>query len=157
MVYTGRGSTFKVLFPAVETAAEQPESPADPPPIWQGSGTVLVVDDETAVRDLAKEIFESSGFKVLTANDGRQGVQTFRTHADEIAAVLLDLTMPHMDGEEAFREMRRIRADIRVILSSGYNEQDATHRFAGKGLAGFIQKPYRVDELITSLRKVLEA
>ena len=67
----------------------------------------------------------------------------FREHADEIVGVLLDLTMPHMDAEEAFREMRRLRPGIPVILCSGYNEQEATQRFAGKGLAGFVQKALR--------------
>ena len=80
-----------------------------------------------------------------------------RTYADTegIDVVLLDMTMPRMDGEEAFRELRRIRQGVRVILTSGYNEQDATERFAGKGLAGFIQKPYRPAELITKINDAL--
>ena len=69
--------------------------------------------------------------------------------------MLLDLTMPHLDGEARFRELRRIRADVRVILSSGYNEQELIERFAGKGLAGFIQKPYRPAQLADKLREVL--
>ena len=81
--------------------------------------------------------------------------ETFRTHADEIVCVLLDLTMPRVDGEEAFRELRRIRPDVTVVLCSGYNRQDATQRFAGKGLAGFIQKPYNTLELTKKLMEVL--
>ena len=76
-------------------------------------------------------------------------------HADEITCVILDLTMPHVDGEECYRELRRIRGDVRVILSSGYNEQEIAQRFAGKGLAGFIQKPYGYDALIAVLGTVL--
>ena len=76
---------------------------------------------------------------------------------DEIVVVLLDLTMPHLDGEETFRELRRIRPDVRVILCSGYNEQETTNRFAGKGLAGFIQKPYGLRPLGEKMRQVLEA
>ena len=71
--------------------------------------------------------------------------------------MLLDLTMPHLDGEETFREMRRLRDDVRAILSSGYNEQSATSRFAGKGLAAFLQKPYRYEQLQDVVRKVLES
>ncbi len=69
--------------------------------------------------------------------------------------MLLDLTMPHLDGEACFRELRRVRADVRVVLSSGYNEQELINRFAGKGLAGFIQKPYRPAQLADKLREVL--
>ena len=76
---------------------------------------------------------------------------------DEIVVVLLDLTMPHLDGEETFRELRRLRPDVRVILSSGYNEQETTSRFAGKGLAGFLQKPYGIRPLMEKIRQVLEA
>jgi len=90
---------------------------------------------------------------VLTAEDGREGVELFRARADEIVCVLLDLAMPHMDGEQAFRELRRIRPDVRVVMSSGYNEQEVTQQFVGKGLAGFIQKPYRFAALRDAMRK----
>ena len=79
----------------------------------------------------------------------------FRKHADEIVCVLLDLTMPHLDGEQAFRELRRIRAGTPVVLCSGYNMQDATQHFAGEGLAGFIQKPYNLAALREKLMEVL--
>ena len=101
-------------------------------------------------------MLQKSGYIVLTAVDGRQGVELYRQHAGEIDLVLLDMTMPQMGGEEAFGELRRICSDVRVILSSGYSEQDATNRFAGKGLAGFIQKPYRSAELLVKVREVLE-
>jgi two-component system cell cycle sensor histidine kinase/response regulator CckA len=95
------------------------------------------------------------GFDVLTALDGRLAVEIFSANADDIVCILLDLTMPHMDGEQAFRELRRIRPDVAVILCSGYNQQDATQRFAGKGLAGFIQKPYNMATLKAKLIDVL--
>ena len=108
---------------------------------------ILVVDDEEVVRELAKEVLQDAGFTVLVACDGREALEVYRAHPEEVRAVVLDLTMPHMDGVETFTEMRRVRGDVRVILSSGYNEQDATERFAGKGLAGFIHKPYCADDL----------
>jgi PAS domain S-box-containing protein len=148
-VYTevGKGSTFKVLFPATSQAAESLNDAVSAPTRWRGGGLLLLVDDEETVRAIGKKILERLGFEVLTAADGRQALEVFRAQADQIAGVVLDLTMPHMDGEETFRELRRIRAGVRVILSSGYSEQDAVQRFAGKGLAGFIQKPYTVDNL----------
>ena len=120
------------------------------------AGTILIVDDEDAVLDVGRKMLEQAGFTVLTASDGREAPDVFRNHPDDIVCVILDLTMPRMDGEETFRELRRIDKTIRVIMSSGYNEQDITQRFVGKGLAGFIQKPYQIHELQDKLRQVLE-
>ncbi|HIG29975.1 MAG TPA: response regulator [Verrucomicrobiales bacterium] len=91
---------------------------------------------------------------MITAPDGREALKVFR-ECDEIVCVLLDLTMPHMDGEQTFREMRRLCPKIKIILCSGYNEQETTQRFMGKGLAGFLQKPYTIAELREMLREVL--
>ena len=153
-----KGTTFKVLFPANElpdngfTARRKNETEGKG---WHGSGTVLVADDEETVCAVGKQMLERMGFSVLTAPDGREALKVFREHTDEIVCVLLDLTMPHMDGEETFRAMRRLHPGVTVILCSGYNEQDATQRFAGKGLAGFIQKPYNMAALREKLTEVL--
>lgn len=151
----GRGTTFRVLFPASSMGAVRKDHEPDETE-WRGSGTVLVVDDEETVRTLGKKMVERSGFTALTACDGRDAVAVFRQNAEKIICVILDLTMPHMDGEEAFRELRKIRSDIRVILSSGYDEQEVSRRFAGAGMAGFIEKPYTRAALISVLRRVLE-
>lgn len=152
----GRGTTMKVLFPCSdETQSSSLQQGKDHADDWKASGKVLVVDDDETVLVVAKRMLENHGFEVLTAGDGTKGVELFQAYKDEIVLVLLDMTMPHMDGDEAFREMRRIRGDARVILSSGYNEQDATNRFAGKGLAGFIQKPYRTNQLLAKVRETL--
>jgi two-component system cell cycle sensor histidine kinase/response regulator CckA len=152
----GRGTTFKVLFPATAGAAEVASDPEAAPRPAAG-GTVLVADDEEGVRELARRALERHGFKVLTACDGREAVEIFRLFRDEISAVLLDMTMPHLTGEEAFREMRTLHGEVRVVLTSGYNEHEATNRFVGKGLAGFIQKPYRPGELVDLLNRVIGA
>ncbi len=150
----GRGTTIKLLFPAVQDALpEDMHEGQVSDGKWQGQGTVLLVDDDETVRAVGKQMLERLGFDVLTANDGSQGVAVYREHIAEIDCVLLDLTMPHMDGEETFREMRRIHSGVRVVLSSGYNEQDVTQRFAGKGLAGFIQKPYTLEPLRAAIQK----
>jgi PAS domain S-box-containing protein len=154
-----RGTTFKVLFPANELpengTAWKPETSTELQ--WNGSGTVLIADDEESVCAVGTQNVDAHWIRVLTAPFGRQAVTTFREHADEIVCVLLDLTMPHMDGEETFREMRRIRPDVTVLLCSGYNEQDAMQRFSGKGVAGFIQKPYGMNELKKRLQEILQA
>ena len=154
----GKGTTFKLLFPAnelSENSAAARKSDEGAAKDWQGKGTILIADDEETVCAVGKQMLIRMGFDVLTAPDGREALKLFREHADEIVCVLLDLTMPHMNGEEAFREMRRVRSDVTVILCSGYNEQDATQRFAGKGLASFLQKPYNMAALKEKLVEVL--
>ena len=151
----GQGTTFQVLFPAIETAAAVSAEESIPAKPWHGTGTVLVVDDEEIVRSLAKKMVEIAGFSVLTANDGEEAVRVYREHQNEIACVLLDLTMPKMGGEETFRAIRQISPNVRVILSSGYSEETAIGRFAGLGLAGFIQKPYQLDTMIATLREAV--
>jgi signal transduction histidine kinase/CheY-like chemotaxis protein len=147
------GTTVRVLLPA---SGREPQSlvvePGAVPDDWRGEGKVLVIDDEETVHTVARYTLEDAGFSVVTAEDGRDGVALFRADADGFVAVVLDLTMRHMSGEETFRELRAIRADVRVILMSGYGEQEVGKRFAGEGLAGFLQKPFRPADLIEALR-----
>ena len=157
----GKGTTTRVLFPCADEAVagraqvECSSEDVAAPEYWQGTGKVLVVDDEEVVRSLAKSILEEAGYSVMTARDGKEGVEMFSECADEITVVLLDLTMPNMDGEETFRELCKIRSDVPVILSSGYNEEEIATRFDGQGLAGFIHKPYHVQNLMETLEQIL--
>ena len=152
-----RRTTFKILFPvgADGTRRHHARGAQTVDDVWQGSGTVLLVDDEETVRVVGKELLQRLGFTVLTAEDGRVAAEVFRKHNADIRCVLLDLMMPHWDGEQTFRELRRIRPEVQVNLCSGYNEQDATQRFAGKGLAGLIQKPCNSKKYETNLQAVL--
>ncbi|MDQ6969561.1 MAG: response regulator [Mariprofundus sp.] len=152
-----KGTTFKVLFPCSERLPEEQKDIVAEPVLLQGQGVILIVDDEETIREIASVILEDVGFTVLTAKDGEEGVQMFRQHQTDICAVLLDMTMPRLNGAEVFREIRLMQPDVQVILSSGYNEQDATNRFAGKGLAGFIQKPYSPEALQTMLLNAVAA
>ncbi len=152
----GQGTTFRVLFPASAKPAAPLEVRAQPRAPWRGAGTILVVDDEATVRFLAEQSLKRAGFDVLLAEDGQKAVDLFRARAAGIRGVLLDMTMPQLGGDETFRELRRIRPDVPIILSSGYDEQDATSKFAGKGLAGFIQKPYGARDLAEKVREILD-
>ncbi len=152
----GKGSTFKILFPTVNEPATRHRLTPETGAKSHISGTVLVADDDETILSLARRTLERAGARVLTAADGCQAVSLFRQHAGEIRLVVLDMTMPNMNGEEAFCEIRRIRPDAVVLLSSGYNKTDATSRFAGKGLAGFIQKPYRQADLLVHIVETLE-
>ena len=115
----------------------------------------MVVDDEEVVRRVVKSMLERHGYKALLAEDGLQAVEILEQMRDEIALIILDLTMPVMNGEEALRRLKLINPDVPILLSSGYNEMEAIQRFAGKGLAGFIQKPYTSARLAEKLRSLL--
>ena len=120
-----------------------------------GKGKVLVVDDEDIVRRTAVHTLKQYGYEVIVANNGAEALQLFKENPQGFAAILLDLTMPVMGGEETLRQMRTLHPGIRVVLSSGYNEVEAIQRFTGKGLAGFLQKPYTSMALAQKLRDVL--
>lgn len=152
----GRGTHFRVLLPpCTEAAIAEPQNPVDTA-VLQASGKVLLIDDDETVRAVGRRMLESMGISVLTANDGRQGIEVFNQYIQEIGGVILDLTMPHMNGEETYRELRRIKKDVRVILSSGYSETEVTTRFAGLGVAGYLHKPYDKATLRETLSPVLE-
>jgi PAS domain S-box-containing protein len=152
----GKGTTFKLIFPAGLGELPLEEDPAAESD-WMSSGTILVVDDEEGVRHVASDLLRSMGFDVVTAEDGLQALERYRESPVPIRAVLTDLTMPHMDGVETFRELRRMDPACRVILTSGYNEQEAIHDFLGKGLAAFVQKPFLRVDLLRVIRGVLES
>ncbi len=154
MVYSepGNGTTFKILFKALANSDESAISPVTAGELnGQASsmfeGTILIVDDEPTVCSVGKQMLKRMGFDVLVAADGREGLEVFEAERSRIVCVLLDLTMPNLDGVETFREMRRLNPEISIILCSGYNEVDATQNFTGKGLAGFLQKPYSMKTL----------
>ncbi|MCB1767653.1 MAG: response regulator, partial [Candidatus Competibacteraceae bacterium] len=122
---------------------------------WKGVGTVLLVDDEESVRSLGARMLERIGFQTLIATDGQEALELYETRSEDIVLVLLDLTMPYMDGEEAFRQLRRANPRVRVVMTSGYTEAEIAPRFAGKRLCGFLQKPYTLDTLTVCLRDAL--
>ncbi len=148
-----KGTTFKILLPASDRPAElfNGHTHTDD---WKGSGKVLLVDDEETVRGIGREMLQELGFTVITADDGREWVAAFKENPD-VAFVILDLTMPHMDGEQCFRVLKQLKPDVKVMISSGYSEQEVSIKFVGKGLAGFIQKPYKLSVLRDAVRGIL--
>jgi len=152
----GEGSSFRVLLPVVGDMVGEGVEKEDEGIDWCPTGTVLVVDDESVVRETASMMLEEMGFQTLQAEDGEEGLEVYRRNRNEIALVLLDMTMPRMDGSTCFARLREMNPDVHVVLSSGYNEQDATNTFADDDLAGFVQKPYRLATLRAKLREALE-
>ena len=150
----GQGSTFRVYFPACsEPAANLSTPPPSPSP--SRSDILLLVDDEATVRDTASKLLARIGYEVLCAADGEQAIALFREQAAHISGVILDLTMPHLDGVQTLAQLRTIRADIPVLISSGYSEQDVLRRFAGLQVSGFISKPYTLATLQAALSQGL--
>jgi len=153
----GEGTRFRLLLPADPGPALSPSPASVAPESWRGSGTVLVVDDEPFVREVTGHMLRARGFEVVLAEDGLVAVNTLLEDPARFRAVLLDLTMPRMGGEQAFLELRRIQPKLPVILMSGYGEEDVVERFEGRDLAGMLQKPFQPDELWDKLRAALEA
>ncbi len=150
----GRGSVFKLFLPTVTREAEEPVS-RHPMGDWRGEGTLLVVDDEPGARSVARGLAEALGFQVLEAADGLEAVALFKLRHAEICGVLMDLTMPHLDGRQAFLQMQEVDHQVPVVLTSGYSEEDVLTDFLGKGLAGFLPKPYLSSQFRAVLQEAL--
>ncbi len=152
----GTGSTFTVLLPpagaAYETARHEPAVLHQE--TLHTAGTVLIIDDEDVVRRAARATLEHFGYTVFEANDGRDGTDLFSRLHDRISAVLLDMTMPHMDGYEVWRYIRRVRPDMPVVMSSGFERSDALKQFPDATDVHFIQKPYTASSLLRTIRGI---
>jgi len=151
----GKGTQFRVLLPTANNASEQPLPKVVPVKPSAGSGTILLVDDEESILTLGKAVLEELGYCVLTAENGIVALEVFKEHKDEIACVILDLTMPILDGEETLRELLLVDQGVRVILSSGFNEQEVARKFVDAKPAGFIKKPYKLSDLSRKLHEII--
>ncbi|MEW6500341.1 MAG: response regulator, partial [Thermodesulfobacteriota bacterium] len=150
----GRGTTVRLAFPVGSRPLTRPAVPPESGSHGRAHGTILLMDDEQVVREIASLMIERLGYTVLTATNGKEGLELLDRHRDEIVGVMLDLTMPVMDGAEAYRQIRRRDAKLPVILSSGYAEEEATKDFTDNGLLGFIQKPYTMEQVTKVLQRL---
>jgi CheY-like chemotaxis protein len=150
----GRGSRFKVLFPATEEKAT-PRPVREVKDDLTGSGLILVVDDEDLVRRTAATTLARYGYTILEACNGREAIEKFQSASREIALVVLDLSMPVMSGEECLRQLKKIKADVPVLLSSGFGETEAARRFQSAGVASYLQKPYTAQHLAELVKAAL--
>ncbi len=150
---TDKGTTFILLFPASEAPLEV-VVPA-PASATTATGTVLVVDDEGIIRELARGALQGAGFQVIEARDGLEGVQIFEKEKDNIHLILLDMTMPRMGGAEAFRRIRALSPTCPVLLTSGYTQRESLESLVDLPPDGFLQKPFRIRELVAKVREIL--
>jgi signal transduction histidine kinase/CheY-like chemotaxis protein len=153
----GRGTSFQVLLPALEAPAQPAPMPPSGPEGWTSSGVVLVVDDETPLREMAAWVLRRAGFEVLEASHGQAALEALAGHAGPVRAALLDLSMPVMGGGEALPALRKLRPGLRVLLSSGYEGEERVQRLLEEPATRFLQKPYAAADLLGALRALLEA
>jgi two-component system, cell cycle sensor histidine kinase and response regulator CckA len=150
----GQGTVMRLFLPALDKPAP-PQAPQKPAGLeWRGSGTVLVIDDEPLVRDVTRRQLERLGFHALVASSGGEGIDVARRHA--LRLILLDLTMPNMDGHQTLQALHTLPSPPPVVLMSGYSEHELHHRFATAGFAGFLQKPFTFEQLGNRMREALE-
>ncbi len=152
----GHGTTFRVLLPASAKGVPAGVRRVSGPHAWRATGAILVVDDEETVLATSRRMLQRIGFEVLAAGGGRRALQLLHERGGKVRAVLLDLTMPDMDGEQTCAELRRHWPALPVIVSSGYTEHEVLPRFAEHGNVTFVQKPYGYDTLVHAVRDVLE-
>jgi PAS domain S-box-containing protein len=150
----GRGATFRILLPR-STRRVQPRADSPDAVRVVGRGRVLVVDDDEAVLEVAQEFLRRSGFEVRGARGGQAAVDVLREHPDDFDAVVLDLVMPDLSGEQTFLALRELRPDLPVVLASGYDREQAAARFTARGIADFVRKPYDPEALAESVRVAL--
>ena len=154
----GKGTTFKVFLPLPTKDATEEENLVQPAPVapWQGSGTILLTEDEDQVRDIAKNFLELFGFNVLEAVNGKDALELYQKNAAEITLVFTDMGMPVMDGYELFSELKKLNPELPIIVSSGYGDAEVSARIGSDNIAGIISKPYNPNQLREVLKKVVE-
>jgi CheY-like chemotaxis protein len=149
----GQGSTFNIYLPVSEIKFEKVIEAAEQ--FIRGTGTVLVVDDEDEVLEIAKELLEAMGYRVISAKDGKGAVEVYKKNKDDINIVVLDMVMPNMGGGEAYDRMKEINPDIKVLLSSGFSIDGEATEIMERGCDGFIQKPFKMKDFSEKIMEIL--
>jgi CheY-like chemotaxis protein len=150
----GKGTTIRILLPAVKRIMP----PADQPKEREhhGKETILLVDDETIVLDITKQLLEKLGFHVLTAHNGKEAIHIAENHEGPIEVALLDLGMPVMDGYEAFPILQQRRPDMKILICSGYAPNGPAQELLDSGAIAFVQKPFYLDTLCEAIQAALD-
>ncbi|MBU2548385.1 MAG: PAS domain S-box protein [Proteobacteria bacterium] len=153
----GRGTTFKIYIPSIEQGQESPVDQESEEPPRGGTETILIVDDEAAIRDFASQALRSFGYAVMTASNGEEALQLHAASRDRIDLVILDIGMPVMGGHRCLQEIRRSDPSARVLMASGYSINGHAKQALESGALGFISKPYRLLDLLARVRRALDA
>ena len=152
----GQGTKFEIIFPLVEASTTAGEPEMNNASVVNGTGkTVLVIDDEPSILELLKDVFTEANFKVIEAPNPMEGIELYRQHHDAVTMVILDYSMPGMDGKSTFEELVKIKNDVMVVLCSGYTEEEIKSAFGEVHPQSFIQKPYKPSQLLETVSKVM--
>jgi two-component system, cell cycle sensor histidine kinase and response regulator CckA len=153
----GEGTSFRVLFPPVSGPVRNTDEVSTPRSGWRGNGTILVVDDEEAVREVAERMLQEIGFQTVGAGDGREALKILKLEAQQITGVLLDLSMPRMGGQETFQRLRKTHPELPVVMMSGYTEEVVAEQLGESAQRTvFLQKPFVAEDLATAFRRFAE-
>jgi len=150
----GQGTTFEIYLPATEKTVVREDAANGE--CSGGTETILLIDDEVMILDVARAMLQSLGYRVYCAGSGQEGVAVYHEKKDEIDLVILDMIMPGISGGEAFDRLREIDPTQKVLLSSGYSVDGKARQILEKGCNGFLQKPFRLDQLAREVRTALE-
>ncbi len=153
----GHGTTFKIHLPAITEAWVAAENPATKAMHRGGTETILLVDDEEALRELGKRILERAGYTVLTATEGKDALRLYQSKGDSISLVILDLIMPEMGGKQCLEALIEIDPTVQILIASGFAANGRTKEALEAGAKGYLNKPYNVKEMLESVREVLDA
>jgi two-component system cell cycle sensor histidine kinase/response regulator CckA len=148
-----QGTTFRLYLPA--TGKKVSKDVKTVKQALKRTEMVLLVDDEEMIREVGRELLESIGCRVLTAGDGKEAIGIYEKNHDTVDMVLLDMIMPNMSGGEVYDRLKQINPDIKVLLLSGYSIEGQAHEILARGCNGFIQKPFRVEELSEKMEEIL--
>jgi DNA-binding response OmpR family regulator/signal transduction histidine kinase len=149
------GTTFHMLFPVTDLKPQdQKQAITDPNARNLTGGTILIIDDEEAIRRMLMKTLNYVGYDVLEAKSGKAGIDVYQQDQEKISLVILDVIMPEMDGVEVYRELKKINPDVAIIISSGYASNKQTIELKSMGVEGFLKKPYRQRDLVEAVHAV---
>jgi CheY-like chemotaxis protein len=149
----GEGALFHIHLPAADRAATETLSPAEAP--RQGSGKILLVDDEPVILDVVAAMLQNLGYTVLTADSGQAALDLYRVHRGQVVLVILDMVMPGMNGGETFDRLKAIDPAVRALLCSGYSVDGRASQILARGCNGFVQKPFDMGQLSEKIRAAI--
>ena len=150
----GHGTVFNVYLPASEKDVIEEARPTGD--ILEGSETILFVDDEEMIIEVAEEMIKRLGYKALVAQSGKMAIEMYEAHKERIDMVILDMIMPDMNGGEVYDRIKEKNPEVKVLLSSGYSIDGAASEIMNRGCNGFIQKPFKMKKLSQKLREILD-
>ena len=153
----GEGSTFTVYLPELQPKDFEPAFAVDTQDLYLGSGWILIVDDEAAIRITATKMLELLGYNVLTAENGEQGIKVFKEHQEEIRAIILDMAMPVMTGDEAYKRLKEMDPQVKVLVATGFTNDQRVRKTMEAGASGFMKKPYSINILSRKLHEIINS